>query len=54
MTTEALAGFRRQLMWSRLISVVEELAQTLIRTAFSASTREAGDLRPVSSRPTGE
>jgi N-methylhydantoinase B len=44
MNTEALAGFRRQLMWGRLISVVEELAQTLIRTAFSASTREAGDL----------
>jgi N-methylhydantoinase B len=39
-----MAGIRRQLMWSRLISVVEELAQTLIRTAFSASTREAGDL----------
>ena len=39
-----LARFRRQLVWDRLISVVEEQAQTLIRTAFSASTREAGDL----------
>jgi len=42
--TGAMSGIRRQLMWNRLISVVEELAQTLIRTAFSTSTREAGDL----------
>lgn len=33
-----------QVMWSRLISVVEEQAQTLIRTAFSPIVREAGDL----------
>ena len=31
-------------MWSRLIAVVEEQATTLIRTAFSTSVREAGDL----------
>ena len=31
-------------MWNRLISVVEEQAQTLVRTAFSTSTREAGDV----------
>jgi N-methylhydantoinase B len=31
-------------MWNRLISVVEEQAQTLVRTAFSTSVREAGDL----------
>jgi N-methylhydantoinase B len=31
-------------MWNRLISVVEEQAQALVRTAFSASVREAGDL----------
>ncbi len=42
--SDAMSGIRRQLMWNRLISVVEELAQTLIRTAFSTSTREAGDL----------
>ena len=36
--------FRRQLIWDRLIAIVEEQAQTLIRTAFSPSTREAGDL----------
>jgi N-methylhydantoinase B len=31
-------------MWSRLVAVVEEQAQTLVRTAFSTSVREAGDL----------
>jgi N-methylhydantoinase B len=34
----------QQVMWNRLISVVEEQAQALIRTAFSTSVREAGDL----------
>ena len=34
----------KQVMWNRLISVVEEQAQALIRTAFSTSVREAGDL----------
>ncbi|MEM8957968.1 MAG: hydantoinase B/oxoprolinase family protein [Pseudomonadota bacterium] len=33
-----------QIMWNRLIAVVEEQAATLIRTAFSTSVREAGDL----------
>ena len=33
-----------QVMWNRLISVVEEQALTLLRTAFSTSVREAGDL----------
>ena len=33
----ALAGIRRQIMWNRLIAVVEEQAQTLIRTAFSTT-----------------
>ena len=33
-----------QVMWNRMISVVEEQAQALIRTAFSTSVREAGDL----------
>lgn len=35
---------REQIMWNRLISVVEEQAVTLIRTAFCTSVREAGDL----------
>lgn len=33
-----------QIMWNRLISVVEEQALTLVRTAFSTSVRESGDL----------
>jgi N-methylhydantoinase B len=33
-----------QVMWNRLISVVEEQAQVLLRTAFSPIVREAGDL----------
>ena len=33
-----------QIMWNRLIAVVEEQATTLVRTAFSTSVREAGDL----------
>src|SRR5258706_7959102 len=33
-----------QIMWSRLIAVVEEQAQTMMRTAFSPPVREAGDL----------
>ncbi|MBJ3775216.1 hydantoinase B/oxoprolinase family protein [Acuticoccus mangrovi] len=40
----ALADVHNQVMWNRLISVVEEQALTLVRTAFSASVREAGDL----------
>ncbi len=35
---------RFQVMWDRLLSVVEEQAQTLVRTAFSTSAREAGDI----------
>jgi N-methylhydantoinase B len=42
--TGALAQIQRQIMWNRLISVVEEQAQTMIRTAFSTTVREAGDL----------
>jgi N-methylhydantoinase B len=33
-----------QVMWDRLIAVVEEQAQVLIRTAFSPIVRECGDL----------
>jgi N-methylhydantoinase B len=40
----ALAEIQRQIMWNRLISVVEEQAQVMIRTAFSTTVREAGDL----------
>ncbi|MGB8017904.1 MAG: hydantoinase B/oxoprolinase family protein, partial [Pseudolabrys sp.] len=40
----ALAQIHIQVMWNRLIAVVEEQAQTMLRTAFSTSVREAGDL----------
>ncbi|HRX37830.1 MAG TPA: hydantoinase B/oxoprolinase family protein, partial [Parvularculaceae bacterium] len=40
----AFDQLRLQLLWNRLIAVVEEQAQTLIRTAFSTTVREAGDL----------
>ena len=39
-----MSEIRMQVMWNRLISVVEEQAMTLLRTAFSTSVREAGDL----------
>ncbi|HEY4040268.1 MAG TPA: hydantoinase B/oxoprolinase family protein [Rhodopila sp.] len=42
--SNALAQIRRQIMWNRLIAVVEEQAQIMIRTAFSTTVREAGDL----------
>ena len=40
----ALAQIHTQIMWNRLIAVVEEQAQTMLRTAFSTPVREAGDL----------
>lgn len=42
--TKKLNNVFYQVMWNRLISVVEEQAQALVRTAFSTSVREAGDL----------
>ena len=39
-----IGEIRMQVMWNRLISVVEEQALTLLRTAFSTSVRESGDL----------
>jgi N-methylhydantoinase B len=39
-----LSEIELQVMWNRLIAVVEEQAQVLLRTAFSAIVREAGDL----------
>ena len=40
----SVAALQDQVMWSRLLSVVEEQARTLVRTAFSTPVREAGDL----------
>ena len=42
--TRSLADIDLQIMWNRLIAIVEEQAQTLLRTAFSPMVREAGDL----------
>jgi hypothetical protein len=39
-----LTPIKKQVIWDRLISIVEEQAQALIRTAFSTTVREAGDL----------
>ncbi len=44
MSKSALAAIQTQVMWNRLIAVVEEQAQSLLRTAFGTITREAGDL----------
>ena len=39
-----MSDIRNQLVWNRLLAIVEEQAQTLMRTAFSTVVREAGDL----------
>lgn len=42
--SDAFDRIQLQIIWDRLLAVVEEQAQTLIRTAFSTTVREAGDL----------
>lgn len=49
-----IAEIRMQVMWNRLISVVEEQALTLLRTAFSTSVRESGDLSAGVFDPRGQ
>ncbi|CAN7729361.1 hydantoinase B/oxoprolinase family protein [Mesorhizobium amorphae] len=49
-----IGEIRMQVMWNRLISVVEEQALTLLRTAFSTSVRESGDLSAGVFSPRGE
>jgi len=44
MMSSALEKIQMQIMWDRLLAIVEEQAQVLIRTAFSTTVREAGDL----------
>src|SRR5215469_17543413 len=39
-----LSEIELQIMWNRLLSVVAEPLKTLVRTAFSTSAREAGDI----------
>ncbi len=43
-TLTSLSLIQMQVMWDRLIAVTEEQALTLVRTGFSTSTREAGDV----------
>ncbi len=50
---ERPAGVLMQILWNRLIAVVEEQAQTLMRTAFSTTVREAGDLSAAIFDPQG-
>ena len=45
---------RNQVMWDRLINVVEEQARTMMRVAFSTVVREAGDLSAGVFNPQGE
>ncbi len=40
----AIDQINMQIQWNRLLSVVEEQAQVLVRTAFSTAAREAGDI----------
>ncbi|MDA0977470.1 MAG: hydantoinase B/oxoprolinase family protein, partial [Proteobacteria bacterium] len=42
--TDTKQRIQLQILWDRLLAIVEEQAQTLIRTAFSTTVREAGDL----------
>ena len=49
-----IGDIRMQVMWNRLISVVEEQALTLLRTAFSTSVRESGDLSAGVFDPRGQ
>jgi len=42
--SRTLSEIEVQVLWNRLLSVVEEQAQTLVRTAFSTAAREAGDI----------
>lgn len=42
--TEMPTSIRLQVLWDRLNALVEEQARTMMRTAFSPTVREAGDL----------
>ena len=49
MSHDGMTRIRLQVMWNRLLSVVEEQAQTLVRTAFSTSPAKPAMSRPASS-----
>src|SRR5204863_173474 len=56
-TTQAVEGkidpLTLEVFWSRLIAVVDEQAASLIRTAFSPSVAEAGDISACAFDPRG-
>ena len=51
--TVALEQINKQIQWNRILSVVEEQAQVLVRTAFSTAAREAGDISAGVFDPSG-
>lgn len=51
--TQTIGEIDFQIMWNRLIAVVEEQAQALRRTAFSPIVRESGDLSAGYFHPDG-
>jgi N-methylhydantoinase B len=52
--SDTFQRIRNQVMWDRLIAVVEEQARTLMRVAFSTVVREAGDLSAGVFNPAGQ
>jgi N-methylhydantoinase B len=44
MVSASLTEIEKQILWNRLIAIVEEQAQMLMRTAFNPIVRESGDL----------
>jgi N-methylhydantoinase B len=54
MTDNQFQKIRNQVMWDRLIAVVEEQARTMMRVAFSTVVREAGDLSAGVFNPAGQ
>lgn len=52
-TRDGLAVVRWQVMWNRLIALVEEQAQAIMRTAFCTIVRESGDLSAAVFDPEG-
>lgn len=52
--SDAFQAIRNQVMWDRLINVVEEQARTMMRVAFSPVVREAGDLSAGVFNPEGQ
>lgn len=51
MAKRTLAEIEKQILWNRLIAIVEEQAQTLMRTAFNPIVREFGRSVRRSFRP---